>query len=53
MTLPLTGVVKVTSAGNQVFDIHIFRSSGTGTALGVGNATVSYFPFGGTGGNSL
>jgi hypothetical protein len=53
VNLSMTGAIGVTSPGAKTVEVRIFRSSGSGSANAYGNSTSTYFPFGGTGVNTL
>jgi hypothetical protein len=46
-------VVPIPTGVDTTFTLKSQRVTGTGTITGVGELTATYFPFGGTGGNSL
>lgn len=55
-TIPVTGARGVTSAGQKTVEIRVFRSaggSGSVNAVAAANLTLTYFPFGSSGTNTL
>ena len=56
-TIPLTGAIPVTSSAHQTIQVNVLRflggGGGTGPATVSGDATATYYPFGGTGGSTL
>ncbi len=51
--LAMTGATGVTISGPKTVQIRLFQSTGSGAANAYGNATTTYYPFGGTGTNAL
>jgi hypothetical protein len=52
-TMSISAVVAIPTGVNTTFSLMATRDSGTGSITGVGSLTATYFPFGGTGANTL
>lgn len=53
ITIPITGGIRITTAGTKTVRLTVFRQFGSGTVAVRPTLSTTYFPFGGTGTNTL